>query len=257
MENSIFKDWNIIKWIFNILILVLTISILGLFVNVLFAIGYIIMLVVHEMGHILAAKGYGIQVRFGGFTPFGAYIQILDQTSLKENAVIALSGPLSGLITTVLYFFLYYLVGEATYLWLSFFTGIVSLMNLMPLDPFDGGKVIEGTFCYLPLVFLPFLGYAIYLSYQLDVMLSVISIFAFLYIIRDVRQMRKRNRIDRLLYLEKPPKFLIFLIYILIIALLCAMLVALYFDYGNQLLPQLNPIQLPIELQQLWSNIHM
>lgn len=255
LENSIFKDWNILKWVFNILILVLTISILGLFVNVVFAIGYIVMLVVHEMGHVMAAKGYDIQVRFGGFTPFGAYIQILDQTSLKENAIIALSGPLCGLITTVLYFFLYYIVGEPTFLWLSFFTGIVSLMNLLPLDPFDGGKVIEGTFCYLPILFIPFLGYGVYRSYLENTPFGILAVLAILYILRDVKQMRKRNRIDRLLYLEKPPKLSIFLVYLLIIGLLSAMLVALYLDYGFALLPKFQPVQIPSELQALWTQL--
>lgn len=255
LENSIFKDWNIIKWVFNIFIVVLTISVLGMFVNVMFAVGYIVMLVVHEMGHMMAAKGYDIQVRFGGFTPFGAYIQILDQTSLKENAVIALSGPLCGLMTTVLYFFLYMLVTEPTFLWLSFFTGVVSLMNLLPLDPFDGGKVIEGTFCYLPVLFIPFLGYGAYLSYLEHTPFGILALLGILYILRDVRLMRKRNRIDRLLYLEKPPKLSIFLVYLLIIGLLGAMLVALYVDYGIDLLPQFKQIQIPSELQELWAQL--
>lgn len=198
MNDHIFKDWNILKWIFNILILILTIYILGLFVNVIFAIGYVIMLVIHELGHVMAAKGYGANVRFGGFTPFGAYIQILDQTSIKENAVIAISGPLCGLITTILYFFSYYLLHDVTFLWLSFFTGVVSLMNLLPLDPFDGGKVVSGTFYYFPLIFLPVIGYGIYMTYTKEPILAVVLLMLGMYIIRNVMRMKKAYRLDSL-----------------------------------------------------------
>lgn len=255
MRNSIFKDWNIIKWLFNILMVSATITVLGYCVNIEFAIGYIMMLVVHELGHIMAARAYDVQVRFGGFTPFGAYIQIYDQTSLKENAVIAISGPLCGLITTILYFFVFILIGNQTFLWLSFFTGIVSLMNLMPLDPFDGGKVIQGTFCYLPLFAVPFLGYGAYMMYREHSLLYPFLIAFIVYIILNVVRMRKRNRIDSMLYLEKSPKFMIFIIYIIIILLLVAMLYALFKDYGLSLLPTIQPIVLPSILQTFFDQI--
>lgn len=251
MNGHIFKDWNILKWIFNILILILTIYILGLFVNVIFAIGYVIMLVIHELGHVMAAKGYGANVRFGGFTPFGAYIQILDQTSIKENAVIAISGPLCGLITTILYFFSYYLLHDVTFLWLSFFTGVVSLMNLLPLDPFDGGKVVSGTFYYFPLIFLPVIGYGIYMTYTKEPILAVVLLMLGMYIIRNVMRMKKAYRLDSLFYLEKSSKAGVFFVYLLVIVLLAGMLCAMLLDFGLTLLPEIQPVTLPPFLNDL------
>lgn len=253
MENSIFKDWNIIKWIWNACILIITIYILGRLINITFAIGYIIMLFVHELGHMMAALGFDVHVRFGGFTPFGAYIQILDQTTLKENAIIAISGPLCGLATAVLYFFLFFLMKEPTFLWLSFFTGIVSLMNLLPLDPFDGGKVVQGACWYFPLFFLPLLGYGIYNSYRTAPLVASFLAFVIVYAISDVAQMKKRNRIDTLMSLEKPKRMGVFLSYLLVIVILTALLIALYLDYGSALFPKIQPITIPPFLQEYLS----
>lgn len=251
MKNSIFKDWNILKWFANICIVFVTLFVLSSFVNKIFAFGYILMLVVHELGHIMAAMGYDVQVRFGGFTPFGAYIQILDQTSLKENAVIALSGPLCGLVTTIIYFLLFFVIKDVTFLWLSFFTGVVSLLNLLPLDPFDGGKVMQGTFCYLPFVFLPFLAYGAYVSYVNQESLWILFIMISIYIVFNVLRMHKRERMERMFYLKKSNKASIFFAYLLIVVLLAAILGAMYMDYGNQLLPDIKEVQLPDFLFQI------
>lgn len=236
MQNSIFKGWGIGKWICNIIILFLTITVLSLFINPLFAFGYIIMLAVHESGHIISAKSYGAQVRFGGFTPFGAYIQILDQTSIKENAVIAMSGPLFGLINALLYFFIFSFMKDTTFLWLSFFTVVVSLMNLLPLNPFDGGKVISATFYYFPLVFIPFLIYSIVMLTE-EQWLIYVQALLIIYIILDVIKMRRTNRLERIFHLDKEPKALIFFIYVIVIILLAGLMLTMTIDYENTLLP--------------------
>lgn len=236
MQNSIFKDWNIGKWILNIIIVLLTITVLSFFIDPIFALGYVIMLIVHEAGHIISAKSYGAQVRFGGFTPFGAYIQILDQTSIKENAIIAMSGPLCGLLNAIVYFFIFYLMKEQTFLWLSFFAGVVSLMNLLPLNPFDGGKVISGTFYYFPLLFIPFLIYSI-LVLTNEQWLIYVQGLLILYIILDVVKMHRTNRLDRILSITHESKATIFFIYIFIVILLAGLMVTMTIDFKNTLLP--------------------
>ena len=246
MQNSIFRDWSIGKWIFNILIVLLTIAVLSLFINPVFATGYIIMLIVHECGHMISAKSYGAQVRFGGFTPFGAYIQILDQTSIKENAVIAMSGPLCGLLNALIYFFIFSFMKDQTFLWLSFFAGIVSLMNLMPLNPFDGGKVISGTYYFFPLLFIPFLIYSIVMLTE-EKWLIYIQALLILYIILDVVKMHRLNRLERIFHIEKEPKAAIFFIYLLVAALLAGLMVTMTIDFKNTLLPQ---IIIPAECEE-------
>lgn len=239
-DTGIFKDWNILKWVFNIFIVGATIFLLTSMLNIIFAVGYILMLFVHELGHIMAAKGYDISVRFGGFTPFGAYMQVLDHTTTKQNAVIAISGPISGLIMALLYYFIFYFSMDTTFLRLCFFTGFVSLMNLLPLDPFDGGKIAESICCYLPMLFLPLLSYIAYQSRE-EITFGIVSAIA-LYILMNVRQMRKRHRLDALLDFEKTPKLLILFIYMMIVLVLAGLLFALYLDFQTMIIPELKPI---------------
>lgn len=238
MHNSIFKGWNIGKWIINISVVILTLAVLSVFINPLFALGYILMLIVHEAGHILSARSYNAQVCFGGFTPFGAYIQILDQTSIKENAVIAMSGPLCGLLNALIYFFIFYFTKNQTFLWLSFFAGVVSLMNLLPLNPFDGGKVISGTFCYFPLIFIPLLIYSIVMLSE-DQWLIYAQGLLILYIIADVLKMHRANRIERIFQIGHESKALIFFVYLLVVALLSGLMITMSIDFKNSLLPQI------------------
>ncbi len=238
MKNSIFKDWNIGKWLFNILILVLTITILSFFINPVFAVGYVIMLAVHESGHILAAKGYGAQVRFGGFTPFGAYIQITDQTSVKANAIIAMSGPLSGLLNALIYFFIFYIMKDQTFLWLSFFAAVVSFLNLLPLNPFDGGKVISATFCYFPLVLVPLLLYSI-IVYHVEQWLIYVQVFLIIYILFDVFRMHRNNRLERVFHIGSQFRVTIFFIYLMIVGLLAGLLLTMIMDFKTALIPHI------------------
>lgn len=256
MQNSIFKDWNIGKWIFNIIIILLTITVLTFFINPVFAIGYVIMLAVHETGHVIIAKSYGAQVRFGGFTPFGAYIQIIDQTSIKENAVIAMSGPLFGLINALIYFFIFYLMKDQTFLWLSFFAGVVSLMNLLPLNPFDGGKVISGTFYFFPLLFIPFLIYSMLMLTE-EQWLIYVQALLILYIILDVVKMHRANRLERIFQIHKEPKTSIFFIYLLVVGLLTGLMVTMTIDFKNTLLPQIVIPQECVEIIEQLKNFFM
>ena len=244
-----FQGWSFFKWLWNIFVVLITIYVLTLFLNLTFAIGYVIMLIIHEAGHVIAAKAYGASVHFGGFTPFGAYITISNETSIKENAIIAISGPLCGLLTTVIYFILCYITLRQNFLWLSFFTGIVSLMNLLPLDPFDGGKVISAVFLYFPLILIPALGYgAYYFFMEKELWISVVLLAVIVYIVFDVVRMRNNRHMELMFQFSKSSKAAIFFAYLLIVIVLCGMLAAMMFDYGTLLIPRTQPLNLPEDL---------
>ena len=248
MQESMFKGWGFLKWLLNIVIVLCTVYLLSLFLNLTFAIGYVVMLIIHEAGHVIAARTYRATVSFGGFTPFGAYITITNETSVKENAIIAISGPLCGLLTTVVYFILCYITRSQNFLWLSFFTGVVSLMNLLPLNPFDGGKVIAATFLYFPLVFIPLLGYGIYYFISSQLWLAFVCALIISYIIYDVIRMRNNNHIELMFQFARSSKVMIFFAYLMILLVLAGMIGAMAFDYGPQLLPRFNHLQLPQDL---------
>ena len=111
-EIEIMKKPSIGKILFNIIIVSLTILGLGFGFNPYYAVGYLFILVIHELGHYIAAKILNLKVVFGGFTPFGAYIVHENTESCKENAIIAISGPLFGGILGLIYYLVYFFTGK-------------------------------------------------------------------------------------------------------------------------------------------------
>src|SRR3954452_4363492 len=63
-----------------------------------FALGFVLLIAVHEFGHIFEARRHGLQVSLPTFIPFiGAYVTI-EKAGLTpwRNALISLAGPLLG-----------------------------------------------------------------------------------------------------------------------------------------------------------------
>ncbi|WP_282804512.1 site-2 protease family protein [Clostridium tetani] len=158
-KNSI-KKISIGKMLANILIVSLTILILGFAINFNYAVGYLFILIVHELGHYVVAKFLRLNVVFGGFTPFGAYIVHENAKNCKENATITMAGPLFGGILGLIYYIVYYITGDYTFLALSTNSIILNLANLIPLSPLDGGHIAEAIspiLCYMGFPFLLYL----------------------------------------------------------------------------------------------------
>ncbi|RKD22395.1 hypothetical protein SAMN02745883_00762 [Caminicella sporogenes DSM 14501] len=154
------KKLSFKKVIFNVLIILLTVVILGGAINFYYAVGYIFILIVHELGHCFAAKFLNRKVIFGGFTPFGAYIVHEKVENCKENAIIAIGGPLFGGLLALFYYIIYWITGETTFFVLSFTSIVINLINLIPVKPFDGGHIAETAspiICYIGLPFLLYL----------------------------------------------------------------------------------------------------
>src|SRR3954466_8403034 len=63
-----------------------------------FAFGFVLLIAVHEMGHVVEARRQGLKVSLPTFIPFiGAYVTI-ERAGLTpwRNALISLAGPLFG-----------------------------------------------------------------------------------------------------------------------------------------------------------------
>jgi Zn-dependent protease len=125
-----------------------------------FAVGLIVLLFVHEMGHVLEAKRQGLPVSAPMFIPLlGAMI------TMKENprdawheARLALAGPILGSLGAAAI----YLAGVAedsnrlkAIAFLGFF---LNLFNLLPVVPLDGGRAMAALHPALWLVGLLALG---------------------------------------------------------------------------------------------------
>ena len=110
----------------------------------IFGIGLVLLLFVHEMGHVLEAKRQGLPVSAPLFVPFlGAMITMkrMPPNAWRE-AQIALAGPLVGSAgAAVIWVF-----GEAydsrPVQALAFLGFLINLFNLLPVVPLDGGRAV-------------------------------------------------------------------------------------------------------------------
>jgi Zn-dependent protease len=109
-----------------------------------YAVGFVLLLLCHEMGHYIAAKQRGLEVGLPTFIPFvGAWISLKNQSlSAETTAFVGLAGPLLGSTGA----FLVYLVAlqyQSHWLLAIAYAGFVlNLFNLIPVVPLDGGHVV-------------------------------------------------------------------------------------------------------------------
>jgi Zn-dependent protease len=108
-----------------------------------YAVGFVALLFVHEMGHYVAARHRGLDVGAPTFIPFiGAWVQLKDMPHDAETeAFVGLGGPLIGTVGALVVYFLARRYDSTLLLAVSYSGFFLNLFNLIPLSPFDGGRI--------------------------------------------------------------------------------------------------------------------
>jgi Zn-dependent protease len=114
----------------------------SLFFGWWFAAGFVVLLFVHEMGHVIALRREGIKASAPMFIPFmGA---VIVSRSLGENALsearVGLAGPILGSVGAAAVAVVGALTGSSLLLALAYFGFFINLFNLLPVVPLDGGR---------------------------------------------------------------------------------------------------------------------
>lgn len=111
-----------------------------------FAVALVYLLIIHETGHMFAAKKIKLPVSPAIFIPFmGAVIGLKEMPkNAKDEAYIAYMGPLFGLLSFLPAIPLYLLTNEPFWALLIILGGMINLFNLIPLTPLDGGRIAAG-----------------------------------------------------------------------------------------------------------------
>ena len=111
-----------------------------------FVIALVIVVLVHELSHLLVAAHYGVRAEKLRLLPFGAELQI-DSSNLekREKIIIYLAGPIGNIVFALI---------ASGFLWLTpqYFTFLEyviiasffpAVLNLLPIYPLDGGKILK------------------------------------------------------------------------------------------------------------------
>ncbi|APV49465.1 site-2 protease family protein [Betaproteobacteria bacterium GR16-43] len=108
-----------------------------------YAVGFVALIFVHEMGHFIAARQRGLDVGAPTFIPFvGAWIQLKDLPHDAEmEAYIGVAGPLAGTAAALICYLFARSYDSDLLLALSYAGFFLNLFNMIPLSPFDGGRV--------------------------------------------------------------------------------------------------------------------
>jgi Zn-dependent protease len=109
-----------------------------------FAVGFVVLLFVHEMGHVIALRREGVQASAPLFIPFmGALVwaKSLGGNALGE-ARVGLAGPILGTIGAAACLPVAWLTGADMWTALAFTGFLLNLFNLLPVTPLDGGRAM-------------------------------------------------------------------------------------------------------------------
>ncbi|HEX2010970.1 MAG TPA: site-2 protease family protein [Roseateles sp.] len=108
-----------------------------------YAAGFIALLFVHEMGHYIAARYKGLAVGAPTFIPFvGAWIELKELPhDAQTEAFVGLGGPLLGTMGAIVCYLLARSYGANWLLAVAYSGFFLNLFNLIPLSPFDGGRI--------------------------------------------------------------------------------------------------------------------
>lgn len=108
-----------------------------------YAVGFVVLLFIHEMGHFMAARQRGLAVGAPTFIPFvGAWIDLKEQPmDVETEAYIGLAGPVAGTVGAMLCYGLARYSDSQLLLALAYAGCFLNLFNLIPMSPFDGGRI--------------------------------------------------------------------------------------------------------------------
>ena len=109
-----------------------------------FAVGFVLLIFVHELGHVLELRRQGVPASAPLFIPFlGAVVGMkqMPENAWKESRV-ALAGPILGSIGAAVVWALGSALDSNLLVALAFTGFFLNLFNLLPIVPLDGGRAV-------------------------------------------------------------------------------------------------------------------
>lgn len=110
-----------------------------------FAAMVMVLLFVHESGHIWAMKRCGLKTKGIYFVPLLGAAAVSDEMfkSRRDETYIAIMGPIWGFGVSVLTALIYFITNNALFAAAAGWMALINLFNLLPINPLDGGRIVK------------------------------------------------------------------------------------------------------------------
>jgi Zn-dependent protease len=130
------------------------------------ALGFVLLIFVHEMGHVLEARRQGLPVSAPLFVPFlGAFITMKEMPhNVWREAQVALAGPIIGSLGALAVWLAAEALDSEVLMVIAYIGFFINLFNLLPIVPLDGGRAAAAIHPGLWLVGLAGLAVIVFLS---------------------------------------------------------------------------------------------
>jgi Zn-dependent protease len=133
-----------LKFLTTALSMIVSIGAYALFFGWPFAVGFVVLIFVHEMGHVIELRRQGVRAGAPLFIPFlGAMIGMkqMPHNAWKE-ARVGLAGPLLGSVGAAVCWLAAVQLDSDLLRALAFVGFFLNLFNLLPFLPLDGGRAV-------------------------------------------------------------------------------------------------------------------
>ncbi len=167
-----------------------------------FALGFVLLLFIHEIGHVIQLRREGIPASAPMFIPFlGALVAMKElPKDAGAEARVGLAGPVLGTLGCLIPLALYGVTDDELFKALAFVGFFLNLFNLLPVLPLDGGRAMAAL---SPKVWL--FGYALLVAvtviYPNPIMLLILLLGGYetyrRWKARKLPETREYNRIPR------------------------------------------------------------
>lgn len=106
-------------------------------------VGFVVITLIHEIGHAVAIRAKGLRAGFMVFIPFvGGAVTLKDQPrTAYDDAIIGLAGPFAGTLASLVCLQIYKWTIDPLWLLIAFLGFALNLFNLLPIGMLDGGRI--------------------------------------------------------------------------------------------------------------------
>jgi Zn-dependent protease len=166
-----------------------------------FGVGFVLLLLVHECGHLLVAKKFGLKVGAPVFIPFmGAFIALKEAPrNAWMEACVGIGGPMLGSLGALVCNALGEILDAPVFIALAWFGYFLNLFNLTPVGMLDGGRIVTALSRWL---WLP--GFAVLIWFGWKFPNFVVWLMVLLSLPRIYSLFRKRSEEERRYYEVTP-----------------------------------------------------